>query len=490
MFDLRATSRRTLIAGLATTGLSACAGTRTYNSLSVPVGWRSPSGSTIPYCTRIDGEGARQEAPPSSTSVTAASRGSGKPSQSTLSRIHRHIAEKGLVSAASDRPPRWPDRNRAPDYAHLDTHARDNDPVTLTPAVLQTLADTNGFPVARHGIVLFGLRGCVAVDPALAMAPSSTVAMKVAKPDHVTPQCSIGIWDKRNAARQTVAVFSASTVPSAFYMREEVQVLGLIAPGADAEEHYYRRANLLACGFYLYERGPHGKFEAKCIAPDWAGGDPPPGGRVEHAFRAQVGAGDDKPGRQDLVLRAVSKLEFDLDQVWDHCAAYDNMHPARTSAIAAWRVDPDTDRTLNRERATFSSAGCQVLAGDDPDGLPSDGWKTFRDRVYEAVPTGPFAYMLLTGDEAAIAASEGAHYNREPNQRIRVGSQNEHTTRLRAALRRTDTEAPLQARDAYAAMLAGQTGEIGIVHAPAFPVLRVEELARALERSGRSKATD
>ncbi|CAN0245372.1 unnamed protein product, partial [Chrysoparadoxa australica] len=94
---------------------------------------------------------------------------------------------------------------------------------------------------------------------------------------------------------------------------------------------------------------------------------------------------------------------------------------------------------MSPDKAQFSSAGCQVVRGTyEMDAirkfkpLPTDQWKAFREALgmttLSATSTDPlpeygdhYHYMLLTGDEAALAET-AAKREASPYECVRFGS--------------------------------------------------------------------
>ncbi|MBU6318984.1 MAG: hypothetical protein KGS00_04965 [Alphaproteobacteria bacterium] len=287
---------------------------------------------------------------------------------------------------AADRPvPNWPDLLRAPDYRHLESFAQPAaEEFELTAEALTFLAERNSFQFAdRQGVRIFGLRGCALSSPDEARPFASAHALRVRTPGHLSCECVMGVW---RPADNMIAVFRASTTPSASNMFKALPAAGY-------------GASLLPTGKYRYRAGTHKASDPK---------------------KAQTGA---LLMDQDyVVLRTTDDLSFDPYQtgdVWTRGAAH-NIH-----STGRFRDGPDV----------FDSAGCQVVRGyyDINDRTRCNGpWAAFRrdaglvdtsgsPTAEEAPGAGSFEYMLLTGQEAALAASKEPGFL-EGYFRLRPGS--------------------------------------------------------------------
>jgi hypothetical protein len=246
-------------------------------------------------------------------------------------------------------------------------HPNSEEPFELSAAVLEKLSDLSSLkPNAQQGKVLFGLRGCVlATGDRTQFAAAQQV--RDTRPNHVDARCLIGVWDTSN---KTVAVFSASTVPNVDLMEKYIeQALG---------------CNMLPTGLHHYRVGPHK-----------AGSQP-------GAFRQQT---------QLWVMRSKKQLLYasnDPNTIWDDLNGdlpYDNIH----AAVLTSRKKPPF----------FSSAGCQVVAGNyDGNLTPTGPWAEFRKAAGLAHPPNfvskgsrdtkddgrQFDYVLFTGKEAQLVA--------------------------------------------------------------------------------------
>ncbi len=179
-------------------------------------------------------------------------------------------------------------------------------------------------------------------------------------------------------SRGTFSAYTGSTVPWH----------GYISKG--------KNANVLPPGCYIYVRGPH-----------------PRSGKVNPAFRLP----DKKP--VVTVLRRGANNVFDFRGTWDtsgdvwdniHCAYYDDQ---------------------------FSSQGCQTVKGGPSSGL----WERFQN-VIKNLGDPYVDYLLLTGDEASLAANfadEGKTIAdplvHQRLGRLRVGSEGAEVRRLQEQLK-------------------------------------------------------
>lgn len=290
----------------------------------------------------------------------------------------------------SDRPaPSWPKDERAPDYAHLEPLGRPEPAFTLTADILKTLAERNAFSLSARPITLVGLRGCRILSASGGNAWSPSWRLEATRPDHVSSRCVIGLWRRSDDHLQ---VFRGSTVPAVRH------VYSALATGGYG-------ASLLPTGLYVYRTGDHLR-----AYPD----------RIQRgALRIQ---------NDCAVLRTVRNLTFDPYEetaFWSSGAAH-NIHAGGTA-----------------ER--FSCAGCQVIPGGygGTGRMVSQGdWARFQREAGLRRPDGGFAaegslpafdYMLLTGEEAALAAAaQPAFLN--GYRRLRPGSSGSAVTRLQKRL--------------------------------------------------------
>lgn len=289
-----------------------------------------------------------------------------------------------------DRPaPVWPDDQRAPDYAHLAPLGRPAPVFTLAADTLKTLADRNDFSLSARPFTVFGLRGCRIAQPLEAADWTTSVRLEVTRPDHVTSRCVIGLWRRSD---NQLLVFRGSTVPAVRHVYMSLAVEG-------------RGASLLPTGLYTYRSGDH-----LAGYPD----------KIQRAaLRIQ---------KDYAVLRTTKSLAFDpyeTTSYWSNGAAH-NIHAGGSA-----------DR--------FSCAGCQVIPGgySGKERLtPAGDWARFQKALGLVGADGRFApvgslptfdYMLLTGDEAALA-SEGALAFSNGYRRLRPGSSGQRVARLQRRL--------------------------------------------------------
>lgn len=320
--------------------------------------------------------------------------------------------EAGLERALPEERPSWAPDDLSPDYAHLDELA-ENSNFTLEAADLELLAELNSFPLdtAKARPVLFGLRGCAIVKDHAAAGGSPV--LRDQRPDHHTPRCVIGTWDR---ATGTVAVFPGSTVPDRRAVR-------LWKTGRKA-------GNLLASGLYGYVVGAHTTLR-KNGTPNARPG----------CFLLRESA---SKKRVVVVRRSSDDLQYQTTDVVDRTAPGDNIHPTFFST--------PTD---------FSSLGCQVVVGSTDSGGNHKGpWAAFRKAAGQSGASGTpgqgFQYMLLTGAEAAIA-SELRRTSRTTDpaardrlRRLRFGSSGEAVRRLQARLKLPSPDGTLGAMTAEA----------------------------------------
>lgn len=307
----------------------------------------------------------------------------------------------------------WSSDEDSSEYSHLGPDAVGPDHTfALSHDSLEWLAARNHFALeADAKKIVFGLRGCTigSGDPDSGWV--RTAALKTTRPNHEDMNCLIGVWDR---VRTRVRVFQGSTVPQAAYLYKQMK--------------RQSGANLMPCGLYAYEVGTHALSSRK---------------------HRQIGAlrligywnpEEKKASGPIVVLRSLNDLVFtprDAFEVWDTCNPNDNIHSTTWSVTGRWQDGP-----MSPDKAQFSSAGCQVVRGTyEMDAsrkfkpLPTDQWKAFREALgmttLSATSTDPlpeygdhYHYMLLTGDEAALADT-AAKREASSYECVRFGSSGE-----------------------------------------------------------------
>ena len=99
-----------------------------------------------------------------------------------------------------------------------------------------------------------------------------------------------------------------------------------------------------------------------------------------------------KERRSVVVRRSSNNLYYDLADIYNKCAPFDDIHP-----------------TFGSSEHYFSSFGCQTIMGvADTAGHHTGPWAKFRALAGLATPSGTpgaqYLYMLMTGREAYLAA--------------------------------------------------------------------------------------
>lgn len=285
--------------------------------------------------------------------------------------------------------PVWPAVTSAPDYLHLAPYAAPEGGFVLDGELLSLLAERNGFALETGApVIVFGLRGCRLPEGVSATGWVDEQALSVAAPTHLKLDCVMGLW---RPADGKVAVFRAGTVPAVHYM-----FMGLAVGGTGT--------SLLPTGLYDYKRGDHWRSKPKSIQ------------------RGALIMQSDYP-----VLRTAASLSYNPflpTTAWTRGGAH-NIH-------AAGPYD------------AYWSAGCQVVEGDyvKPERMRTTGaWRDFRlmagtvdaDGQPPAGGQTAFQYMLLTGQEAALAW-EGASGFAETYRPLRFGATGERVAALQARL--------------------------------------------------------
>jgi hypothetical protein len=261
----------------------------------------------------------------------------------------------GSMFTATAEGARWAADDVQPDYAHLGAGLPTGLAFTLTVQDLALLAKLNSFDVDAAGDapILFGLRGAAVVKD---HATPGGIVLIDRRPDHATPRCVIGVWDRASGA---VSVFPGSTVPNA----------AAVANYKNTKSS----GNLLPTGFYEYRCGPHTTKRQST-----------PG-----AFLLRNA---DMSHQTVVVWRSIDDLVYERSDTAESCAPGDNIHP-----------------TFYTEPIAFSSFGCQTVVGTFKNGAHTGPWRLFRAAAglasIDGEPGKAFRYMLLTGAEARMAAA-------------------------------------------------------------------------------------
>ena len=289
--------------------------------------------------------------------------------------------------------PHWPPDNVSFDFAHTAELPNIEEPFQLTGDALQRLAEANSFQMSgREAKVLFALRGCMLAEDGDHVDWTSGHAVRATRPNHVDLKCLFGVWDK---ASNRIALFKGSTVPGVDYMEKQIE--GKL------------KSNMLPTGLHQYAVGPHGDT------------------RQPGAFLQRTPL---------WVIRSKKTLGFaanDAGIEWDDLDGklpFDDIH----AAILDARKNPPH----------FSSAGCQTIAGNYLNGVPTGAWSEFRKAAGLAHPiqfvAGSrqdssddgrlFDYVLLTGKEAQLAATGNGVRLRT----LRFGSSGDRVSELQERL--------------------------------------------------------
>lgn len=263
--------------------------------------------------------------------------------------------------------PEWPPIEHAIDYFHLQKYQRPNSAFSLKANHLEWLLRQNHFQIPdSQEKVIFGLRGCVIPEGADISAAGEwrdSCDLEWVFPNHMDPLCILGVWDRSNGM---LCVFPGSTVPEVTYMY--LYVYGMLG------------CNLLPTGMYRYTVGTHRAQSGN-----------PQSGALRQADNEVV------------VLRSASDLMYNSTQefeLWQKGMPWDNIHAAHSRA---------------NDRPSFFSAGCQVVVGSQNGPTVRGPWSRFRKACGLTHPPDPsdngreFRYVLLTGLEAALVASDSTY---------------------------------------------------------------------------------
>jgi tetratricopeptide (TPR) repeat protein len=290
----------------------------------------------------------------------------------------------------------WVDDKHHPDYRHLDASFAEEE-FEFTGADLELIIRENRFePTREEDRILFGLRGVTLASGSSATGPS--LQLRLTRPDHREFRCIIGVYD---TSSKQIAGFIGSTVPWYAYVHDYA-LRGRGEP----------RTNMLPTGCYPYFVGPHGKHQ------------------IPGCFR--LGTGHDKEQQERVaVLRTVSDVHYDTNDVFDPSIPHDNLHPSFSGRM-------------------FRSRGCQTVRGGYDAGHTGE-WAQFRSAagLGNRGDNGKrFDYVLVTGLEAAIASKlrrsgqvGNSNVVLERLTRLRHGSRGELVSGLQRKLGLTPTGA-------------------------------------------------
>lgn len=244
---------------------------------------------------------------------------------------------------------------------------------------LWELCEKNEIPVSKGGMVFFGLRGCLPVNPNdWSFAQEHT--MVYIRPDFEHPRCAIGQWLPSDG---TFAVFPGSTVPQR----------GIYDPMKPVEAH--TGAIFIYPGFY----------------ENFRKGTELAGHRMAHAAFLQS---------------PVMPLHYLIRSETERFLRWVIPGEAGDAIAAAWCLNIDK---------RFRSHGDQVVLGfpecDARPGLPATGpWKHFHSNAYNTDQEA-FDYILLSGmDAMRVALSESVRM-----EGVRFGSRGERALRVQEALK-------------------------------------------------------
>lgn len=257
-------------------------------------------------------------------------------------------------------------------------------PFSLDEDELALLFKAANFPIDENEMILAGLRGCVPVD-SRGTEFAASQRLEYVGVDYLHMRCTLLQWKPGSG----FAVFPASTVPHVDLVRPRIEFGG-------------RGVNQLALGCY---RGSHRYYRGDHMAS--------------------------KPSRRHRALRNDSVLpvwrtgddaDYEGDDTLDVTSVPgDNIH-------CAWQQNP--------AGATYSSQGCQVIAGRPR--VLARGWSEelgpwarFIDNVY-GLAQQRFVYALFSGREVLAVADVPGIADRY--QTVRFGSQGELVETVQEAL--------------------------------------------------------
>ena len=292
---------------------------------------------------------------------------------------------------------RWAaEDSEVPDYRSVAGIVGSDGTFELTIADIETIIRANRYKPTvdpAHGKLLFGLRGCQLVGETDKQVDRDALKLKLARPDHRTFRCTIGVLDVKS---RKLSGFIASTVPNRTY------VYTCWRRARDDED---LAGNMLPTGCYGYIVGQHNSTPSAFV------------------LRKTV-----NEKRTVAVWRSTDDVTYTVQDDIDVCQPGDNIHPAYSASTAE-----------------FSSAGCQTIRGNSSGGHNGE-WAHFR--IAAGLPRDgngkygtPYSYILMTGLEAKAAIemrikgelADDAKV-RAKLVRLRQGSQGEEVKLLQTAL--------------------------------------------------------
>jgi hypothetical protein len=302
---------------------------------------------------------------------------------------------------------RWvDDDNHSTEYRHIleaDRAALKEATFLFSKSDLELLIRANSFaPRTENDRIIFGLRGALLdhdtanPDERFSQFNRQSLRLKVTRPNHQNFRCVIGVW---NLKTDMLSGFIATTVPNRGIVEQYTRLP-------------QKGGNMLPCGCYQYVVGTHHQTHRGCL----------------------------REGGPVAVLRSSDNLFYDVKDKWDFRKddwPYDNIHPAFYDNLF--------------HSAEFSSFGCQTIRGtDNGDSSYTQEFAKFRAALGLGRPDNDdgrkYSYVLLTGQEAAIAAklrADGKDTSpadvRNSLVRLRQGSQGEEVKRLQTAMAQTPT---------------------------------------------------
>ena len=292
---------------------------------------------------------------------------------------------------------RWAaEDSEVPDYRSVAGIVSADGTFELTIADIETIIRANRYKPTvdpAHGKLLFGLRGCQLVGETDKQVDRDSLKLKLARPDHKTFKCTIGVLDVKT---RKLSGFIASTVPNRTYVYTCWQ------RSRDDED---LAGNMLPTGSYGYIVGQHNSTPSAFV------------------LRKTI-----NEKRTVAVWRSTDDVTYTVQDEIDVCQPGDNIHPAYSASSAE-----------------FSSAGCQTIRGNSSGGHNGE-WAHFR--IAAGLPRDgngkygtPYTYILMTGLEAKAAAQMRVKNEladeakvRSKLVRLRQGSQGEEVKALQTAL--------------------------------------------------------
>ncbi len=244
---------------------------------------------------------------------------------------------------------------------------------------LWQLCEKNEIPVSKGGMIFFGLRGCLPLNPN-DWSFAKEHALIYVQPDFVHPRCALGQW---LPSQGTFAVFPGSTVPQR----------SVFNPMKPVEAH--TGAIFIYPGFY----------------EDFRKGTELAGTRMSH---------------EAFLQSPVLPLHYLIRTKNEQFLRWVIPGEAGDAISCAWCLNVDKHFRSHGDQVILGFPACEARSGFRASGP----WKHFHKNAY-GIDQSAFDYILLSGlDALRVALSDGKRM-----EGVRFGSRGERSLRVQQALK-------------------------------------------------------